>query len=147
MCLHNPRSCLGYWWRLDWGISGTLDSLTLYIIHATAHTLIPPLSFQDRPGGGIGLTIACKNSKKQYLVRNISDPSPIRVQLHLGTEVMLPRHFSQLNTWVHLIHPSLTEEIQGSSSTGCVWDTIKAFVRGVYICEISKCKTNHCTPK
>lgn len=85
----------------------------------------------------------------EYLVRNISDHSPIRVQLHLGTGVMLPRHFSQLNPfWVHLIHPSLTEETQslfdineGSSSTGCVWDTMKAFVRGVYIRDISKCKT------
>lgn len=85
----------------------------------------------------------------EYLTRGISDHSPIRVQLKLGRAGELHRKLWRLNPfWIQLIGPSPLVELrefftnnEGSASKACVWDTMKAFVRGIYIREISKRKS------
>lgn len=88
-------------------------------------------------------------SAVEYLPRSVSDHSPLRVQLRLGPDVLLPKRCWRLNPfWVQLIDIVLLKELQeyfqlneSTSSPAVVWDTMKAVVRGLYIREISRRKS------
>lgn len=85
----------------------------------------------------------------EYLPRNISDHSPLRVRLPLGSAVGLPKQPWRPNPfWAHLIDCILLKELQeyfqfnaASSSQTLVWDPTKAVIRGLYIREICKRKS------
>lgn len=85
----------------------------------------------------------------EYLPRSVSDHSPLRVRLTVGMSGGVPRQTWRLNPfWAHLLDVVLLREIEeffqtneSSASSGVVWDTMKAVVRGLYIREISKRKS------
>lgn len=85
----------------------------------------------------------------EYLLKAISDHSPIQVQLRLGmVGGPLGKLWRLHPFWIQLTGYAPATELrefflnnEGTASQACVWDTMKAFIRGIYICEISKQKT------
>lgn len=85
----------------------------------------------------------------EYLPRGVSDHSPLRVQLSVGSGGGVPRQVWRLNPfWTHFLDVVLLgvlgEYFQlnaTSASNVVIWDMMKAVVRGLYIREISKRKS------
>ena len=86
-----------------------------------------------------------------YLARGLSDHSPVQLSLDLH-KIYLPMHWKMNPLWLQLFSDteSMRMQIQYflddnklSAAPGVVWDTLKAFIRGMCIKEISFIKTRN----
>ena len=84
----------------------------------------------------------------EYGLKGVSDHSPLVLTIKIG--VKAPRNEWKINPgWLELIGdsgdlvPSLKEYLQintGSAPTGVVWDSLKAFLRGLLIQQVARVK-------
>lgn len=87
----------------------------------------------------------------QYLVRGVSDPSPLLVYLNSKPAMTLPRAPWKLNAfWLNIFtsHKRIAAEISefwlrhaAHPNLNTAWDAFKAFLRGILITEVTGIKT------